>query len=278
MLVAGVDIGSRATKAVVLDERRCLLGRARLRTRPDFEAVTEETLASALEEAGAGRADVNYLATTGFGRYNVAARDLQVTEITAAGRGASYLFPKTRSIIDIGAQNTRAIRVDEEGRVKQFRSNDKCAAGAGSFIERAAKYLEIGVEQVGSLSMASDKPVTISSICAVLAESEIINHVTDGKRVEDILRGVHNSLAGRALALLKRAGLEPEFTVVGGASKQAGMVAALGQTLGGPINVSEDSDLACAIGAALLGLVRLRKLGLLPAGEPERTAALSAER
>ncbi len=275
MIVAGVDIGSRTTKAVVMDERRDLLGRARVRTRPDFEALTEEVLAEALRPAGIERGEVSYLATTGFGRYNVAARDLQVTEISAAGRGAVYLFPGTRSIIDVGAQNSRAIHVDAAGRVKQFRSNDKCAAGAGSFIERAAKYLEIGIEDVGPLSMAGDKPVTISSICAVLAESEIINHVTDGLRVEDILRGVHNSLAGRAMALLKRAGMEAEFTLVGGASRQAGMVLALSEAVGAPVNVSEDSDLAGAMGAALLGLVRLRKQGVLPAEETRPLALAS---
>lgn len=275
MIVAGVDIGSRTTKAVVLDEYGELLGRARVRTRPDFEALTESVLAAALDECGYRRDDVSYLATTGFGRYNVQARDLQVTEITAAGRGAVHLFPGTRSIIDIGAQNTRAIHVDAEGRVKQFRSNDKCAAGAGSFIERAAKYLEIGIEDVGPLSMAGDKPVTISSICAVLAESEIINHVTDGLQVEDILRGVHNSLAGRAMALLKRAGVEAEFTLVGGTTKQAGMVRAMSETVGAPVNVSGDSDLACAIGAGLLSLVRLRKLGMLPRAEVHPLALAS---
>ncbi len=266
MLIAGVDIGSRTTKAVVVNERRELLGRARVRSRPDFEALAEEALLLALAEAGADRADVDYLATTGFGRYNVAARDLQVTEISAAGRGATFLFPGTRSVIDIGAQNTRAIHVDADGRVKQFRSNDKCAAGAGSFIERAAKYLEITIDQVGDLSTGGEHPVTISSICAVLAESEIINHVTDGHTVEDILRGVHNSLAGRAVSLLKKAGMESEYTLVGGASTQAGMRLALSEAVGEPVNVNENSDLACAIGAAVLGLVRLRKLGML-AGE-----------
>ncbi|MDE3075961.1 MAG: 2-hydroxyglutaryl-CoA dehydratase [Chloroflexota bacterium] len=274
MLVAGVDIGSRTTKAILLNEKRELIARARVRTRPDFEALAEEALAEALKQVGAQRGDVSYLATTGFGRYNVPTRDLQVTEISAAGRGAVFLFPGTRSVIDVGAQNTRAIHVDADGRVKQFRSNDKCAAGAGSFIERAARYLEITVDQVGSLSMAGDKPVTISSICAVLAESEIINHVTDGHSVENILRGVHNSLSGRALGLLKKAGMEPEFTLVGGACKQEGMLAALDETLKTPVNASEDSDLACAIGAAVLGFVRLRKLGLLPAeAEPAAVAS-----
>jgi predicted CoA-substrate-specific enzyme activase len=264
MLVAGLDIGSRTTKAVVLDHNRQILGRARVRTHPHFEPLAEEALSVALGEAGAKQADLSYLATTGFGRYNVASRDLQVTEITANARGAAYLFPGTRSVLDIGAQNTRAIRTEPGGRVREFRSNDKCAAGAGGFIERATKYLEITLDQVGPLSIQADAPLTISSVCAVLAESEIINHVTSNHRVENILRGIHDSLAGRGLSLLKRAGLETEVTLVGGAARQEGMVAALNDALGVPVNASEDSDLAGAIGAALLGLLRLEKLGTNP--------------
>ena len=275
MLVAGLDIGSRTTKAVILDQNRTIVGRARLRTRPDFEALAQEALEAALAGLGGVPADLDYLATTGFGRYNVARRDLQVTDITAAARGAAYLFPGTRTVLDIGAQNTRAIRVEEGGRVREFRSNDKCAAGAGGFIERGAKYLEVTLYQVGRLSLAADHPLTISSVCAVLAESEIINHVSAGHSVENILRGVHNSLAGRGLALLKRVGLEPEVTLVGGTSRQAGMVAALTEAIGLPVNVCEDSDLAGAIGAALLGFVRKEKLGLLPSGNSRSLARAS---
>lgn len=260
MLVAGLDIGSRNTKAVLLDGERRIRGRARRRTHANFEVLTAETLGAALAEAGAERGDLDYLATTGFGRFNVADRDLQVTEITASARGAALLFPGTRSVLDIGAQNTRAIRVEAGGRVREFRSNDKCAAGAGGFIERGARYLEITLEQVGPLSLVAEQPLTISSVCAVLAESEIINHVSNGNAVENIVRGMHDSLAGRAVALLKRAGLEPEVTFVGGMTKQAGMVVALNEALGLQVNVSEDSDLAAAIGAALLGLIRLQKL------------------
>lgn len=274
MLVAGIDIGSRSTKAVVLDDDRHIIGRARVRTRPDFEALADEVLAAALKDAGAERGDLRYLATTGFGRYNVATRDLQITDITAASRGAAFLFPNTRTVLDIGAQNTRSIRIEAGGRVKEFRSNDKCAAGAGGFVERAAKYLEITLDQVGPRSMDADKPVTISSVCAVLAESEIINHVTNGNSVENILRGVHDSLAGRALALLKRVKMEPEVTLVGGASKQEGMVAALNDTLKLKINSCEDSDLAGALGAALLGRIRLEKLSAATAeGQPAALAS-----
>jgi (R)-2-hydroxyacyl-CoA dehydratese activating ATPase len=257
MLVAGLDIGSRNTKAVVLDDSRRVLGRARLRTHPDFDRLVDQALRAALSEAEATREDLDYLATTGFGRHNVPARDLQVTEITAAARGAAYLFPGTRSVLDIGHQNTRAIRIEAGGRVKEFRSNDKCAAGAGGFLERGARYLEVGLDQLGPLSLMADQPLTISSVCAVLAESEIINHISEGHSVENIVHGMHDSLAGRALALLKRAGVEPEVTLVGGTSHQAGMVVALNRAVGVLLNVGEDSDLAGAIGAALLGLMRL---------------------
>jgi predicted CoA-substrate-specific enzyme activase len=273
MLVAGLDIGTRTTKAVIMDDQRRLLGRSRVRTYPHFDKLADQALGEALADAGAERSDVGYLATTGFGRYNVPERDLQVTEITANARGAAYLFPGTRSVLDVGAQTTRAIRIEEGGRVKEFKSNDKCAAGAGGFIERATKYLEITIDDVGPLSMNSDEPLTISSVCAVLAESEIINHVSSNQKVENILRGIHNSLSGRALALMKRAGLEPEVTLVGGVSKQAGMIEALKDTLHQSVNVNDDSDLAGAIGAAVLGLLRLEKLAV----QQGASAALAPE-
>ena len=145
-------------------------------------------------------------------------------------------------------------------KVREFRTNDKCAAGAGGFIERAAKYLEIKLEEVGELSIKADKPQAISSVCAVLAESEIINHVSNGQTVENILYGVHQSLASRAMALMKRVGLEEEITFVGGVARQKGMVKALGETLEKEINVSEEPDMVGALGAALLALRRLEKI------------------
>jgi predicted CoA-substrate-specific enzyme activase len=139
--------------------------------------------------------------------------------------------------------------------------NEKCAAGSGGFLERAAKYLEVTVADIGALSLAAAKPQPISSVCAVLAESEIINHVSEGVSVENILRGIHNSLADRALSLLKRIGLDGEVTLIGGVALQGGMVAALRDKLGVPVNVPEAPQLTTALGAALLGLQRLQKLG-----------------
>jgi len=258
--VAGIDIGAKSAKAVILDGEKRICGKATVKTRPDFPAVARQVLEEALQQAGLDENAINYVATTGFGRYNVPFRDVQITDITCVGRGAVFLFPKTRCVLDIGAQSTRALRVSDTGKVREFRTNDKCAAGAGGFIERACKYLEVSIDQVGELSIQANKPQTISSVCAVLAESEIINHVSTGESVENILRGVHNSLASRALALLKRAGMEDEVTFVGGVARQKGMVKALEETLKRKVNVSGDPEMVGALGAALLALRRLEKL------------------
>ena len=258
--VVGIDMGAKSTKAVILDGEKKICGKASVRTRPDFAAVAREALDAALRQGGVQDSAIDYIATTGFGRYNVPFRDVQITDITCVGRGAVFLFPKTRCVLDIGAQSTRALRVSDTGKVREFRTNDKCAAGAGGFIERACKYLEVKIDQVGELSIQSTKPQTISSVCAVLAESEIINHVSNGETIENILRGVHNSLASRALALLKRSGMEDEVTFVGGVARQKGMVKALEETLKRKINVSDEPELVGALGAALLALRRLEKL------------------
>ena len=259
--VLGIDIGSRGTKAVLLDESRRISGTALLRTRPDFPGVANEAMEQALAQAGGRREDVKYVATTGLGRYNIPFRDIQITDITCAARGAEFLFPRTACVLDVGGQSTRAIRLREGGKVKEFKSNDKCAAGSGGFLERAAHYLEIPLDELGPLSMGADKPTMISSVCAVLAESEIINHVSDGQTVENIIRGIHNSLASRSKGLLSRVGLEDEVTFVGGVARQSGMVAALQETIGRPVNVSEEPDTVAALGAALLAYQRLQKLG-----------------
>jgi len=205
---------------------------------------------------------VDYVATTGFGRYNVSFRDIQVTEITSAACGVGYLVPDADCVLDIGAQSTRAIAVTKAaGKVKLFKSNDKCAAGSGTFIARAAKYLEVPLESVGPLSLASKHPQPISSVCAVLAESEIINHVSAGVTVEDIFRGIHESLADRAGALLRRVGMQERVAVIGGVALQAGMVKAVEERLHVAVAVPPDCEYVCALGAALLGARRLLAKG-----------------
>ncbi|MGO9646423.1 MAG: acyl-CoA dehydratase activase [Terriglobales bacterium] len=260
-LVAGIDCGSGFTKAVLVAQNgspACsILGKGRSKSGINMEEAALAALQAALKSAGLSRDRVHYVATTGFGRHGVGFRDIQITEITSGARGAHYLFPNSRCVLDIGGQSTRAITLGESGKVRTFKTNDKCAAGSGMFIVRAAKYLEISIEEVGSLSLQASNPQPISSVCAVLAESEIINHVSAGVSVENILRGIHDSLADRAVGMLKRVGMQGEVTLIGGVALQAGLVKALQEKLGAKVNVPPDCEYVCALGAALLGHQRL---------------------
>jgi (R)-2-hydroxyacyl-CoA dehydratese activating ATPase len=257
--LAGVDVGTRVTKAVVIDDQGRIAAKACLPTGHDLGGAARKAVDRALATLP-GRAAAGYVASTGFGRYHVPFRDVQITEITCHARGAVALAPGTRSVLDIGAMNARAIRVDERGRVRSFRMNDKCASGAGRFLERVAKGLEMDLSDIGPLSLRAASPQAISSICAVLAESEVINLVTQGHGVEDILAGTHQSIAGRIAALLRQVGVEQDVALTGGVTKNVGMVRALEQRLGMQVVVHPDAEYAGALGAALLGLRRVQTL------------------
>lgn len=265
MLVAGIDLGSGSTKCVLIDESQRVLGSADARTKADFVKVADDVLTEALTRSGRRRDEISYIATTGLGRYAVPFRDIQITDLTCGARGAYFLFPNTRFVLDIGAQSTRAIRLRDGGRVKEFHMNEKCAAGSGGFLERAAKYLDVAVDRIGDLSMESQAAQPISSVCAVLAESEIINHVSEGRTVPDILRGIHDSLADRSFGQLKRVGLDGELTFIGGVARQAGMVASGRALWKVQVNVPAHPEAVAALGAALLGLRRLQKRQVLAA-------------
>lgn len=278
--IAGIDSGSGFTKAVIIRQRYpdrppVILGLATTRTGVDIEQSARAALNEATERARLNPDDVSYIAATGFGRYGIGFRDIQITEITSAARGANYLNPHTSVVLDIGSQSTRAVGLKDNGRVRAFKTNDKCAAGSGSFIQRAAKYLQVGIDEVGDLALKSENTQPISSVCAVLAESEIINHVSTGVSIEDILRGIYDSLADRAALLLKRVeqhkkigaaspetakpeSAPNELMFIGGVATQKGMVKALEARLGTKVEVPGDCEYVCALGAALLGLKRLQ--------------------
>lgn len=260
MLIAGIDIGSGSTKCILVDESGAVKGRGLVKTKANFEKVAGEVLDMARSDAGPAAGEVGYVATTGLGRYAVPFRDIQITDLTCGARGAATVFPSTKYVLDIGAQCSRAIKLRENGKVKEFHMNEKCAAGSGGFLERAAKYLEVRIADIGVMSLQASKPQPISSVCAVLAETEIINHISEGATVENILRGIHDSLADRSLLLLKRVGLDGEVTLIGGVALQEGMLASLRDKLGVTVNVPKEPHLTAALGAALLGLQRYRKL------------------
>lgn len=263
--VVGVDVGSRQTKAVVIPAEGGrgegqVLGRAMVFTHFDLNGAAERAAEAALADAGALHADMEYFAATGYGRYQVTERNIQITEITCHARGAVELMPDLKTMLDVGAQNARAVRLEPSGRVTRFRMNDKCASGAGRFVERVAKALELDMDQVSPLAMQADDPCEISSICAVLAESEVINHVTNGETIPNILQGTHGSISDRLVSLVRQVGLEEPFGLTGGVANNRALVHALEQRLKMPVQLHRDAAYAGALGSALLGRQRLHQL------------------
>lgn len=257
---AGIDIGSTYTKAVIARDGE-LAGRALEPTGFRLASVAEVALARALAQAGIARDDVEYTVATGFGRHQVDLSDAQVTDLTAASRGATAIFPGTRTILDVGGQTMKAIRVGG-GKVESFRLNDKCAAGTGAFLEKTARYMGYVTSEIGPLVATSKEPVPISGVCAVFAESEVINQLSQGSAPADIMHGAIVSLVGRAVQLMKRVRMEPEFTLVGGILRFERMIDVVRKELSSEVNVApgELVQFTAAYGAALLGLSRLRRL------------------
>ena len=248
---AGVDVGSTQTKAVVLDERGAIVGRSLTSTGANVIRAAEEAFAMALAEGDLREEEVEYVVGTGYGRYKVTFGNTQVTEISCHGRGAVHMYPGTRTVVDMGGQDTKAIRVSPRGEILDFCMNDKCAAGTGRFLGAASAALDIPLDQLGPTSLRGERPVRISTTCTVFAESEVLSWLGKGKRVEDILAGVHQSIAVRSVGLLRRVGLEPEITFTGGVAKNVAMIAAIEKALGVRVNVGDDSHYMGALGAAL---------------------------
>jgi (R)-2-hydroxyacyl-CoA dehydratese activating ATPase len=262
LLVAGIDIGSTYTKAVLLDKSRSVRATAIRRSGYKPSAAATGVFDDLIANASVARSDVTYIATTGYGRYMVPFRHTQITELTCHAVATSYHFPTVRTILDIGGQDIKAIRIDDLGRVRAFRLNDKCAAGTGAFLEKTARYLGLQTGDIGPYALRSTAPVEISSVCAVFAESEVINHLASGITPEDIIEGAIVALGGRAVQLMKRVGLEPDFALAGGMTNNAAMVAALASKLEAPLHLPPNSlgQLNGAFGAALLGLRRVERL------------------
>jgi predicted CoA-substrate-specific enzyme activase len=270
---AGIDVGSTYTKAVIYSDDNRLVGKGMVPTGFKLVEASKRAYDLALAQSKLTEKDVVYLATTGYGRYLIPFRDVYVTDLTAQARGACFFFPKTRTVLDVGGQTMKASRLDENGKVKSFRLNDKCAAGTGAFLEKTARYLNYKIEEIGPLMATSKEPVTISSVCAVFAESEVINHVSAGASPADIMHGAMASLVDRSVQLMKRVGAEPEFTLVGGILRFETMANVVHTKLNAPVNVPPDDlpQYTAALGAAILAMHRYHKVsagGAVPEQEP----------
>jgi len=251
---AGVDVGSTQTKAVIINERGEIASRALTDTGANVIQAAEVAFEEALRNGDIREEEVEYVVGTGYGRYKVTFGNTQVTEISCHGRGAVHMFPGTRTVVDMGGQDTKAIRVAETGEIVDFCMNDKCAAGTGRFLGAASSALEIALSDLGPTALRGERAVKISTTCTVFAESEVLSWMGKGKKIEDILLGVHKSIATRSAGLLRRVGVEEEVTFTGGVAKNVAMIETLNERLGLKVNVSEESHFMGALGAALFAL------------------------
>jgi predicted CoA-substrate-specific enzyme activase len=258
MITAGVDMGSLTSKAVILQDGE-VRSSSLVLTGPEGRAAGERALAIALERAGMGRDLLECTVATGYGRVFLPFADANVTEISCHARGAHWYFPGVRTILDMGGQDCKAIRCDESGNVAEFAMNDKCAAGVGRFVEVIAELLEVGLADVGPLSLSTvGTQTSISSTCVLFAKSEVLALLRRGARTSDILGGVCEALAGRVHGLLAKVGIEPELVISGGIARNAGVVRRIAEKTGLEPGIPPDPQLVGALGAAILAQERLR--------------------
>jgi predicted CoA-substrate-specific enzyme activase len=236
---AGIDIGSTMTKVVILGEDRqtSLIGP----TGPEHRKLANRVMEEALGSAGIG-----------YGRINVPFADRQITEITCHAKGLSHLLPSVRTVIDIGGQDSKGIKI-KNGKVASFVMNDKCAAGTGRFLEIIADALGVPLGELGELSASAERPAVISNTCTVFAEQEVISQIAAGETVPNLVAGIHEAIATRIYAMVNKLKVEPDVAVTGGGAKNTGLVAALGAKLGYPVLVPPEPLITGALGAALLG-------------------------
>jgi predicted CoA-substrate-specific enzyme activase len=247
----GVDIGSAFSKAVIMSGGE-IVSHHVMPSGGNYKLTAEEVVKKALGKAKLSLKDIDYIVATGYGASNATSANEAFSDLSCQGRGVSYLFPSARMVIDIGGQFTRVFRVKEKGKVTAFLQSEKCAAGSGRFLQVIAKVLQIDLKDIGELSLKSKNKVDFNTGCAVFAESEAISRVAEGALKEDILAGLHRTLAAKIQSMVERVGLKPDCAVVGGGAKDIGLVRSIEQSLASKLLVPEEPQIVAALGAALL--------------------------
>lgn len=251
MITAGIDIGSISAKAAIMKDNE-LLGSCVILTGYNSRNAGRQVFDQILSELNLSESQIDKIIATGYGRNSIGFADKAVTEITCHAAGANFLNPEIRSIIDIGGQDSKAIVINGKGKVQDFSMNDKCAAGTGRFLEVMARALEVDLDAFGELSLQADNIASISSLCTVFAESEVISLIAKGEKRENIIAGIHASIGSRVMAMGKRIGITSPVMMTGGVAKNIGVVKALEEKFNTPIIVSTHAQVNGAIGAALI--------------------------
>ena len=247
---AGIDIGSTMTKVVIMKER--VISSVIGPTGAEQRRLAHRVMEKGLKEGNLSFSSITYLVATGYGRFNVPFADKQVTEISCHAKGAAFLFPEAKTVIDIGGQDSKAINI-ESGRPVDFVMNDKCAAGSGRFLEIIADGLRITLEEMAELSLKSNHPIKIGNLCTVFAEQEVVGKLAEGAPLTDLIAGIHEALASRVASMAKKLKVADDVIVTGGGAKNPGLVKALSDVLGHRLLVPSEPLLTGAVGAALLG-------------------------
>jgi benzoyl-CoA reductase subunit D len=251
MITAGIDCGAKNTKTVILKDGK-IVGKAMVPTGFDLDKAVEDSLAAALRQAGIASHEIQRIFGTGSGRDAVRAADGAVSAIKAMARGAFFFFPGARTVADIGAEEGRAARLDELGRPVDFAVNEKCAAGAGAFIEAMARALDVSLEEMGTLGLVSEREVRINAQCTIFAESEVIGLIHSNVPKADISRAVFDCIAGRIAAIIRRVGVQEDVALIGGPARSAALLAGLGRQLKvQQVLAPPEPEFGAAVGAAL---------------------------
>jgi benzoyl-CoA reductase subunit D len=250
MITAGVDVGNKFTKVVILKDGE-IVGRGHVLSGFDQKQAAEDAFNQALSAAGLTKDDVNKIMATGAGKAEVIFAGGTITDVGAAAKGAIKLFPEARTVVDVGAEEGRALKMDQAGKVIDFAINEKCAAGAGSFVEAMGRALEVPLVEMGPLSLQASKAVPMNAQCAVFAESEVVSLIHAKTPKADIAKSIHDAMASRISSMVRRVGLQKEMAMIGGVAKNPGFVQALEEDLEVKILLPDNSDFASALGAAI---------------------------
>jgi predicted CoA-substrate-specific enzyme activase len=257
-IVAGCDVGSLTSKAVVMKNGR-IAGSAIIKSKPKPDESADAVMRQVLSQAGLSQEDVEYCIGTGYGREKISFVDEAVSEIACHGKGARWIVRSAKTVIDIGGQDCKVIKLDGNGKVVKFIANDKCASGTGRFLEVMAKVMNVEVDKMGELSAKSLSPIGFASTCTVWAQADVIKHINSGRSIEDIGAGINTAMANRVAMLASTVKVEDDVCMTGGVAKNMGVVRALEKLLGHRIKRIKKADpqLAGAIGAALFSQERL---------------------
>jgi len=256
MITAGCDIGSLTAKAVIMKDGKVIASKVILASAQPEKSATD-VMQRAVEKAGIKMEDIGYCVGTGYGRKHIPFMNSEESEIACHARGAVWQIPSARTVVDIGGQDAKAIRVDEKGNVERYVYNDKCASGTGRFLEIIADSLDIKLEDLGALSEKAKGKLTLSNQCVVFAETEIISLVNEGKEIADIVNALHQAVANRAASLARGILVEPDA----GVAKNAGMFSSLERALGVKLHKVEDPQINGALGAALFAADKVNGSG-----------------